>query len=157
MTCTSTCWPRTDLDGFKEITPPGPLFTLYWNAEILDVNGIRDLNIIRVDDSFDVRFRIELSGYGWQCMGGDWKFDLRFDEQGGHQDFKLSDRLPDGALTAHNWKGCNTTCVEHRYTVPARTIEASVYEITAEFRLWCCDTPAAIVGFDSMEEWMWFE
>ena len=47
-----------------------------------------------------------------------------------------------------NWKGCDKTCVELQYTVPAGTIQESVYELTATFRLYCCGKPAAIIGFE---------
>ena len=55
----------------------------YWDSEILDTSGVPSNRIIRVSDPFDVRFRIELRGPAWQCMAGDWQFDVRFDEQGG--------------------------------------------------------------------------
>ena len=151
MTTPSTCWPGDDLDGFTEINPPSAMLTAYWDAEILDTSGVPSPRIIKVGDPFDVRFRIELSGPAWQCMAGDWVFDVRFDEQGGPADFKLSSLLPADALTVKDWKGCVTTCVQKQYTVPANTIQESVYEVTATFRLYCCGRPAAIVGFEPLE------
>jgi hypothetical protein len=89
-------------------------------------------------------------------MAGDWVFDVRFDEQGGPADFKLSSRLPAGVLTVKGWKGCDTTCVHLQYTVPANTIPDSVYELTSTFRLYCCDKPGPIVGFEPKEEYQWY-
>jgi hypothetical protein len=66
------------------------LLQAYFDSEILDTSGVPSPRILRVEDPFDVRFRIELAGPAWQCMAGDWYFDMRFDEQGGPADFKLS-------------------------------------------------------------------
>lgn len=55
-----------------------------------------------------------------------------------------------------NWKGCDKTCIQLKYTVPAGTIQDSVYEITSTFRLYCCGKPAAIVGFEPLEEYQWY-
>src|SRR5215475_7511209 len=110
MPIPSRCWPGDNLDGFTEIYPGNPLLRAYWDSEILDTSGVPSNRIIRVGDPFDVRFRIELVGPAWQCMAGDWVFDVRFDEQGGPADFKLSSRLPAGALTVKDWKGCDKTC-----------------------------------------------
>jgi hypothetical protein len=152
----STCWPGDVLDGYTEIYPESPLLHAYWDSEILDTSGVPSRRIIRVEDPFDVRFRIELTGPAWQCMGGDWVFDVRFEEQGGPADFKLSSRLPTDALTVKDWKGCATTCVELLYTVPANTIADSVYELTSTFRLYCCGKPGPIVGFEPKEEYQWY-
>jgi hypothetical protein len=152
----SICWPGDDLDGYTEIYPESPLLHAYWDSEILDTSGVPSRRIIRVEDPFDVRFRLELRGPAWQCMAGDWVFDVRFDEQGGPADFKLSSLLPAGVLTVKGWKGCDTTCVHLQYTVPAKTIQDSVYELTSTFRLYCCDKPGPIVGFEPKEEYQWY-
>ena len=152
----SACFPGDDLDGYTEINPPSAMLRAYYDSEILDTSGVPSDRIIRVGDPFNVRFRLELTGPGWQCMGGDWVFDVRFDEQGGPADFKLSSVLPADALTVKNWKGCDRQCVELTYPVPANTIAESVYEITTTFRLYCCDKPAAIVGFEPLEEYQWY-
>jgi hypothetical protein len=151
----STCFPGDDLDGYTEIYPQSPLVA-YWDSEVLDTSGVPSYKILRVNDPFDVRFRVELVGPAWQCMAGDWVFDIRFDEQGGPADFKLSSKLPADALTVKNWKGCEKTCIELKYTVPANTIQDSVYELTSTFRLFCCGKPAAIVGFEPLEEYQWY-
>jgi hypothetical protein len=152
----STCWPGDDLDGYTEITYPPVMLQAYWDAEILDTSGIPSPRILRVGDPFDVRFRVELAGPAWQCMSGDWVFDVRFDEQGGPDDFKLSSLLPANALTVKDWKGCDRLCVELQYTVPPNTLKDTVYELTASFRLYCCGKPAAIVGFEPKEEYQWY-
>lgn len=152
----SRCWPGDDLDGYTEIYPGSPLLRAHWDSEVLDTRGVPSDKIIRVSDPFDVRFRIELAGPAWQCMSGDWVFDVRFDEQGGPADFKLSSLLPVGALTVKGWKGCDKTCIQHQYRVPAGTIADSVYELTSTFRLYCCGKPAAIVGFEPLEEFQWY-
>lgn len=152
----SRCWPGDNLDGYTEIYPQNPLLHAYWDSEIIDISGVPSPKIIRVGDPFDVRFRIELHGPAWQCMAGDWVFDVRFDEQGGPADFKLSSLLPAGALTVKDWKGCDKTCIELLYTVPAGTIQESVYELTSTFRLHCCGRPGPIVGFEPKEEYQWY-
>ena len=152
----SRCWPGDDLDGYTEIYPETPLLHAHWDSEILDTSGVPSHKIIRVGDPFDVRFRIELGGPAWQCMSGDWVFDVRFDEQGGPADFKLSSKLPPDALTVKDWKGCEKTCIQLLYRVPAGTIEESVYELTSTFRLYCCEKPAAIIGFEPKEEYQWY-
>ena len=156
MPTPSTCWPGDDLDGYTEINPPSVMLQMYWDSEVLDTSGVPSPKIIKTSDSFDVRFRIELAGPAWQCMAGDWVFDIRFDEQGGPADFKLSSLLPADALTVKGWKGCDKTCVELQYRVPANTIQESVYELTSTFRLYCCGKPAAIVGFEPLEEYQWY-
>ncbi len=152
----SICWPGDDLDGYTEIYPPTSLLHAYWDSEIFDTYGVPSPKIIRVSDPFDVRFRVELRGPAWLCMAGDWVFDVLFDEQGGPADFKLSSLLPPGALTVADWKGCDTTCIELRYTVPAGTIPAGVYELTSTLRLYCCGRPGPIVGFEPKEEYQWY-
>jgi len=152
----SRCWPGDDLDGYTEIYRESPLLRAHWVSEILDTSGVPSHKIIRVGDPFDVRFRIELAGPAWQCMAGDWVFDMRFDEQGGLAKFMLSSLLPTDALTVKDWKGCDTSCVEVKYTVPAGTIEESVFELHSTFRLFCCGKPAAIVGVEPLEEYQWY-
>jgi hypothetical protein len=46
--------------------------------------------------------------------------------------------------------------VHLQYTVPAKTIQDSVYELTSTFRLYCCDKPGPIVGFEPKEEYQWY-
>jgi hypothetical protein len=156
MTRPSACWPGDDLDGYTEINPPTAILQAFWDSEIIDAYGVPSTRILRVIDPFVVRFRIELVGPAWQCMGGNWVFDIRFDEQGGPADFKLSSLLPAGALTFKDWKGCDTQCVELKYTVLPNLLQDTVYELTSTFRLYCCDKPAAIVGFEPKEEYQWY-
>jgi hypothetical protein len=156
MTRPSACWPGDDLDGYTEINPPTAILQAFWDSEIIDAYGVPSTRILRVSDPFVVRFRIELVGPAWKCMGGNWVFDIRFDEQGGPADFKLSSLLPAGALTFKDWKGCDTQCVEREYTVPPNLLQDTVYELTSTFRLYCCDKPAAIVGFEPKEEYQWY-
>lgn len=152
----SRCFPGDDLDGYTEIYPETPLLHAHWDSEILDTSGVPSYRILRVSDPFDVRFRIELAGPAWRCMSGDWVFDVRFDEQGGPADFKLSAKLPVGVLTVKDWKGCDKHCVELLYRVPAGTIAASVYQITSTFQLYCCGRPGVIVGFEPLGEFQWY-
>lgn len=152
----SRCWPGDDLDGYTEIYPQNPLLQAFFDSEIIDISGVPSPKIIRVGDPFDVRFRIELRGPAWECMAGDWVFDFRFEEQGGLDDFKLSSKLPADALTVKGWRGCDKTCIELLYQVPAGTITDSVYELTSTFRLYCCDKPGPIVGFEPKEEFQWY-
>ena len=152
----SKCWPGDDLDGYTEIYPQFPMLRAYWDSEILDTSGVPSQPIIGVSDPFDVRFRLELVGPAWRCMAGDWAFDVRFDEAGGPADFKLSSLLSADALTVKDWKGCDKTCIEFQYRVPANTVQESVYELTSTFGLSCCGKPAAIVGFEPLEEYQWY-
>ncbi len=154
----STCWPGVNLDGFTEIYNPSPLLQAFWKAELIDTTGVPAKTILPVAETFDVRFRIELVGPAWRCMCGDWKFDVCFDEQCGPGDFRLASKLAGDPLTLKDWKGCDPDgkCIEFEYTVPAGTITASVYELTGTFQLYCCDKPAAIVGYDPLGVFQWY-
>ncbi|MEO3783383.1 hypothetical protein ABGB12_08645 [Actinocorallia sp. B10E7] len=156
MTMPSACWRDDDLAGYTEVNPPTAMLQFRWSSAVLDLSGVPSPKIIRVGDPFDVRFRIEFLGLAWQCMGGDLVFDIRFEELGGPNDFKLSSRLPADALTVKNWKGCDQLCVEHQYRVPANTIEDGVYELTSTFRLYCCGKPGPFVGFQPKGQYQWY-
>jgi hypothetical protein len=152
----STCWPNDPdyLDGRKELRlPSSALLQAYWDADILDTNGVDPGDIIDCSDPFQVRYRVELSGGAWSCMAGDWVFELGFTEIGGTgSGFDLSSKLPPGALTVKNWKGCETLCIELLVNVPAYTIPPALYETGARFQLYCCDKPAKVTGYEALEE-----
>ncbi len=155
----SVCWPNDKdyLDGATEVRLPSTaLLQAYWDTDILDVNGVAPGSIISVSDDFQVRFRLELRGPAWQCMGGDWQFDVQFEGLGKADEFALSERLTPGALTVAAWKGCDRTCIEHNVIVPAGTVKAGLYELGAEMQLYCCGRPAAVVGHEALEEYQWY-
>lgn len=154
------CWPNDPdyLDGREELRlPPERGTRAYWDADVLDTNGVPPGTIIAVTDAFDVRFRVELIGDLWRCLTGDWCFDLGFTAIGDGTNFDLANKLPAGVLDLKGWKGCDTTCIEVRYTVPAGTIPAemcgTLYEVGAKFALRCCegDRPV-LVGYEAKEE-----
>jgi hypothetical protein len=160
----SRCWPNDPdyLDGRTEIRLPAErLLHAYWDADILDPNGVPPPQIISVTDEFEVRFRLELDGGLWQCIAGDWAFDLGFTPIGSGTGFNLRDHLAPGTLEVKNWKGCETTCIELRVRVPAGTIpgdryDGTLYEVGAKFQLHCCGKPAPVVGFEALEEYQFY-
>jgi len=111
-----------------------------------------------VSSEFDVRFRVEF-GPGWTCMHGDWHFDVLFESVGPGAEFALSTERPPDALVVSGWRGCDQPdhlCIEHAYRVPAGTVPAGVYIVTAKIRLWCCDKEVPVVGFDPIGQRQWY-
>ncbi len=92
----------------------------------------------------------------WQCVAGDWSFELGFTPIGPGQGFNLSGLLPAGSLQLPAWKGCDTLCIELEVTVAAGTIQAGLYELGARFWLTCCGQRTAVTGYESLEEYEWF-
>jgi hypothetical protein len=161
---TSVCWPneRDYLDGRKEIRLASErLLRLYWDTDIRDVQGVRPAKIIDVRNYFDVRFRLELAGDLWACIAGDWEFDVGFTPIGKGKGFDLSDHMPAGTMEVRNWKGCERTCIELTVRVPPNTIPAeyrdgTLYEVGGKFQLHCCGKPAAVVGYEPLEEYQFY-
>jgi hypothetical protein len=162
----SRCWPhdRDYLDGRTEIRLPSErLLHAYWDADILDSNGVPPSTIISVEDDFFVRFRLELDGDLWACIAGDWDFDLGFVPIGKGTGFDLSDLLAPGTTQVRNWKGCDrgATCIElmvrvPKDTIPAEYTDGTLYEVGAKFQLHCCGKPAAVVGYEALEEYQFY-
>jgi len=163
----SHCWPDDQdyLDGATEIrVPSSAQLRAYWDADILDVNGVPPGTIISVEDGFVVRFRVELHGHLWRCMTGCWCFDIGFTAIGDGPDFNLSDKFAPGTFEIHDWKGCDTRCIEKSVPVPKETIPAdacgTLYECGARFALHCCCEPdhqhrgkrPILVGYEALEE-----
>ena len=161
----SRCWPhdRDYLDGRAEIRLPSEaLLHAYWDTDILDSNGVPPTTIISVADDFYVRFRLELDGGLWACIAGDWCFDVGFTPIGKGSGFDLEDLLTPGATHVTNWKGCESTCIELNVRVPAGTVPAeycdgTLYEVGAKFQLHCCGKPAAVVGYEALEEYQFYQ
>jgi hypothetical protein len=158
----SQCWPDDPdyLDGVVELSvPPSTALEAYWDADIVDQNGVDPGTIIKVTDPFLVRFRVELRGDLWHCIHGDWCFDLKFTTIGEGPNFDLSKKLDPGVLDKTGWNGCKAEdrCIEVKYTVPAGTVPGdlcgSLYEVGATFALRCCeDERPILVGFEAIEE-----
>lgn len=142
------CWPNDPdyLDGKTEIFLRSEKYLkAYWDADILDDDKNPQDTIIESKEAFQVRFRVELVGRLWKCLGGHWCFDLCFSSIGDGTDFDLSDVLPDNLkpdLRLCDWTGCQTLCIEVIITVPPGTIPAgycgTLYEVGAKFELRCC-------------------
>ena len=92
----------------------------YWDADIVDQNGVPPGTIISVTDPFLVRFHVELRGELWHCIHGDWCFDLKFTSIGDGPNFDLSDKVPAAALDVKGWDGCQTRCIEVKYAASAK-------------------------------------
>jgi hypothetical protein len=158
------CFPRDPdwLDGRTELNiPASQLLKAYWDTDILDVNGVPPGTIIRSDQAFNIRFRVELSGDLWKCICADWHFDVGFSAIGKGLNFDLSEYLPNkGDLEFNNWRGCDTLCIDITVTVPAGTVPAdacaTVYEVAAKFCLRCCDGHIAAVGYEALEEYEFY-
>ncbi len=156
----SECWPddRDYLNGVVELRlPAATALRAYWDADIVDQNGVPPGTIIAVTDPFLVRFRVELRGELWHCIHGDWCFDLKFTSIGEGPNFDLADKLPQGVFELNDWDGCQTRCIEVKYLVPAGTVPAeycgSLYEVGATFALHCCKRERPIlVGYEALEE-----
>jgi len=161
----SPCWPEdTDyLDGRTEIhVPSSGALRAFWDADVLDSNGIPPGTIISTADGFTVRFRVELVGDLWRCLAGCWCFELCLTAIGKGDNFNLSEKLPAGVLEVKDWRGCSTRCVELSYSVPAGTIPAencgTLYEVGARFALHCCCDAShpherpILVGYEALEE-----
>ena len=161
----SLCWPNDPdwLDGRTEIDLPSEqLLRAYWDADILDTNGVPPPTIINIKDDFYVRFRIELAGGLWQCIAGTWDFDVGFTPIGKGTGFDLSEHVGQANLQYPDWKGCDTLCIELKVTVAAGTIPAGVYDGTlyetgARFQLHCCGRPAPVVGYEALEEYQFYQ
>jgi hypothetical protein len=156
------------LDGRDEINLPSTqLLRAYWDTDILDVNGVPPATIIRSDEEFQIRFRVELVGRLWKCICADWIFDVGFSAIGAGPNFDLSQYLPNkDDLEIKNWRGCDTLCIDRYVRVPAGTIPtgpgeptrhcAIVYEVAAKFCLRCCDGHIAAVGYEALEEYEFY-
>lgn len=154
------CWPKDPdwLDGPTEIELPSAKYLkAAWDADIIDTDDKNKHDtIIDHEDTFEVRFRVELKGRLWWCICGNWCFDLGFTSIGDGPDFNLSDVLPAAEKTKlkiHDWQGCKTRCIYVSVTVPKNTIPVeycgSLYEVGAKFELRCCgdcDDPDSHLG-----------
>ena len=140
------CWPDADLDGFTEIFLPSEKYLkACWDCDIIDDDKNPQDTIIESNESFQVRFRVELKGRLWKCICGHWCFDLCFTSIGDGQDFNLSDVLPAALkpqLRLCDWEGCKTRCIDITIVVPPGTIPAdycgTLYQVGAKFELRCC-------------------
>jgi hypothetical protein len=145
--CARQCWPGED-DWHRAHTrielPSERYLKAFWHAEILDVDSPNPHDrIIERHDPFLVRFRVELEGRLWRCIGGHWCFNVGFTAIGAGDDFNLSQHLPNpSVLEVPNWTGCETLCVDLPVQVPGDVIPAgycgTVYEVAAWFELRCC-------------------
>jgi hypothetical protein len=73
---------------------------------------VRD-TILGTEQTFKVRFRVELRGRLWKCICGTWAFDVGFTPIGPGTGFYLSSLLPgDPDFQYQDWRGCDTLCIE---------------------------------------------
>jgi hypothetical protein len=166
--CARQCWPGED-DWHRAHTrielPSERYLKAFWHAEILDVNSPNPHDrIIERRDPFLVRFRVELEGRLWRCIGGHWCFNVGFTAIGAGDDFNLSQILPDpSVLEIPDWTGCDKLCPELSVPVPGNVIPAgycgTVYEVAAWFELRCCggcqdpNSHLAASGFERLGEY----
>jgi hypothetical protein len=167
MPVTSKCWPDDPdyLDGKTEIELPSEKYTkAFWDADILDLddNNVHD-TILGTNETFKVRFRVELRGRLWKCICGTWTFDVGFTPIGPGTGFYLSSLLPsDPGFVYSGWRGCDTLCIERTVTVPPGTIKiqgnSALFEVGAKFTLTCCDAQGhvACTGYEALEEYEFF-
>jgi hypothetical protein len=107
------CWPGED-DWHRAHTrielPSERYLKAFWHTDILDVDSPNPHDrIIERRDPFLVRFRVELEGRLWRCIGGHWCFNVGFTAIGAGDDFNLSQHLPDPrVLQIPDWTGCKT-------------------------------------------------
>lgn len=162
------CWPEDPdwLDGKTEIEISLRNVRARWDADILDIDdqNVHD-TIIEREDSFIVRFRVQLEGRIWHCMCGHWCFDVGFTTIGEGPDFNLSQVLPDPSkLNLRDWRGCEKRCIEVCVTVPPGTIPVErcgiVYDVAAWFELRCCgecrdaSSHLAVAGYENLRQYM---
>lgn len=164
---TSLCWPKDHdyLDGRTEIELPSRRYTqVFWDCDILDLDDKdKSDTIIGTEQAFAVRFRVEVRGRLWNCMTGDWIFDVGFKPIGTGPGFYLSSLLPaTSGLVVKGWRGCDTHCIEQYVTVPAGTIklddniDTEVFEVAAKAELRCCDSHIAVAAYEALEEYQFF-
>ena|SRR5512133_1072041 len=157
------CWPDDPdyLDGYTEIDLSPRLLQARWDVDILEASYEPQHKIIEADDPFKVRFRVALLGDLWYCVCGDWWFDLGFTPIGEGKGFDLSDLVGRDKFYVRNWRGCRTRCIELLVEVPPNTIPTeycgTVYECAGKFQLYCCGRPAAVVGFEALEEFQFYK
>ena len=148
------------LDGRSELNVPKGALKAYWDADILDADGVRPERIIGTDDEFKVRFRVELCGDLWGCICGTWCFDVGFTPIGEGKNFNLSTYVKKEKFEIRDWRGCDGTCIELCVTVPAGTIPSgdcsTVYEVAATYELHCCDSHVVLVGYEALEEFQFY-
>jgi hypothetical protein len=164
---TPPCFPddKDILDGKTEIElPPAKYTKVLWDVDILDLDDKnKEDTILGTEETFQVRFRVELQGRLWRCITGDWLFDVGFKPIGPGRGFYLSKLLPnDPGFSVKGWRGCDTLCIEQIVTVPPGTIkldddvDTEVYEVAGKVELRCCDGHIAVAGYEALEEYAFF-
>lgn len=158
------CWPNSKdwLDGKTELNEGFPKsMKAEWDADILDPDDRNKHDtIIEADDTFIVRFRVQLQGKVWTAITGTWCFDLGFTPIGkptSRGSFDLSEVIPNPAdLCVANWNGCQTQCLLVELPLPATVIPANspstVYEIVGKFALTSCNQQV-LSGWEPLEEY----
>jgi hypothetical protein len=155
------CWPDDPnyLGDRVEIELPPDRYTqVFWSTDILDTNNNKHDNVLRTNEPFLIRFRVELRGRLWKCVHGTWSFNVGFKPIGPGPGFYLSALLQEERnLRIENWKGCDTLCIEHIVTVPPGTIQVEgdqqVYEVAAHVDLRCCNGQVAVAGYEELPEY----
>jgi hypothetical protein len=159
------CWPNDPdyLDGKTEIELPSERYTkVFWDADIIDLDDKnKGDTILGTQELFKIRFRVEAVGKIWQCMTGDWVFDVGFTPIGREGSFMLSSVIPASELVVAGWRGCDTLCIEVVVDVPPGTIqiqgEVEVYAVAAQVYLRCCSGHIAVAGYEDLGEYEFFQ
>jgi hypothetical protein len=151
-------------DGVVEVRLPENSLCVYFDAKIVDKNGVQPNNIISADDDFYVVWDIWVKGPLWRLICGCWCVDLRLESIGQGEEFSLSQRI------GHR-KGCGFRCCFHgcrhchfchKVCVPGGTIPAgkcsSIYLLAATFQLLDhCGRPAPIVGYENLGAFSFYQ
>ena len=149
----------SDLSGITgnpvEIRLPDPALEVYFDAKIVDSNGVPPGSIISAKDNFYVVWDICVKGPLWRLICGCWCVDLRIESIGAGAETSLSRELGKGCGFRCCFHGCRHSHFCHRVCVPAGTIPAddcsTLYLFAATFQLLDhCGNPAPIVGYEEL-------
>jgi len=164
-----------------EINLPRHPLEVYFDAKVVDSNGVPPGTIISVQDDFYLEWHIWAKGPLLHLICGCWCVDLRVESIGEGEEFSLSRKIgkgcgfrccfhgchhdthyddPSYARPYHSPDHCHHFCC--KVCVPACTIPASkcstVYLLAATFQLLDhCGHPAPIVGYKDMGAFSFYD
>ena len=149
-------------DGIEEVRLPPSSLRVYFDAQVVDKEGVPPGNIISTEDDFYVQWDIWVKGPIWRLICGCWCLDLRVESIGEGREFSLSNVIGNGCGFRHCFHGCEYCHFRYRVCVPAGTIPAgkcsSVYLLAATFQLLDhCGRPAPIVGYENLGAFSFYD